>query len=557
MIFKLFKQLFKQMIRHKLITGIVILLIISSGYFGYQRILSKDKSQLQYVTTEAKEGSLIVSVSGSGQVSILDKINISPKVSGEVIYIGVEDNQEVKKGTLIAQLDTRDAQKAVLDAEINLANAKKNNNIREDAEESFIEEYEDGIDALTDSFAELSSMMDDLDCMFLESSRNSNINDIDYYLGLVRFYLYSYKKDLNQLSFWNGDTKDEAEQKYIVIQNQYNEIYEKYSALSYGSSYNEIDDTLDQTYDFTRRLLDLVRQSSSIAQKYQNFIETEYLIPDISTLISDSHALQLSRFTSSLMDIVSSILSTKKSISSEKETMQNIDLDIETQNLTVKQYEYNLSDAKEKLSQHYIYASFGGIITGVNIEKGDSVSSSTTIATLTTKQKIAEITLNEVDIADVEVGQKGIITFDALDDLSITGEVSEVDIAGTVSQGVVTYDLNIAFDSEDEKRIKQGMSISAVIITKAKQNVLLVPNSAIKYQDDINYVEILSNDNAVEHKQVEIGLSNDIYTEIINGIQAGDKVISSQTKTSSSGVSNNATFGPSGGNSINIMRMMR
>ena len=558
MIFKLFKQSFRKMIRHKLIAGIVVLLIISGGYFGYQRILSKDKSEVQYMTTEVKEGSLIVSVSGSGQVSILDEVNISPKVSGEVVYVGVKDNKEVKKGILIAQLDTRDAQKAVLDAEINLANAEKNQNIKETAEEALVETYEDALDSLTSTFTNLSSMMPVLENMFLESSqKDSDESDIDYYLHLVRFYLGAYGSNLNQLSFWSGSTQDEAEQKYTVIQKQFDAIQEKYSALSYGSSYSEIEIVLDQTYNMTRTLLDLVRQSSNVVQKYQAFIETENLISPISTTISDSHASQLNEFTSSLINYVNNLLSIKQSVADEKEAMDNVDLDIKTQDLNIKQYEYALSDAKEKLAQHYIYAPFDGTITEVNIENGDSVSSGTTIATLTTKQKIAEITLNEVDIADVEVGQKAIITFDALDDLSITGEVSEVDIAGTVSQGVVTYDLKIAFDSEDEKRIKQGMSISAVIITEAKQNVLLVPNSAIKYQDDINYVEILSDDNAVEYKQVEIGLSNDIYTEVINGIQAGDKVISSQTTASSSGVGNNASFGSPGSDSMNIMRMMR
>ncbi|TSA56385.1 efflux RND transporter periplasmic adaptor subunit [bacterium] len=558
MIFKLFKQLFRQMIRHKLITGIVVLLIIGGGYFGYQNLSSRNKDEVQYVTTDVKKGTLVVSVSGSGQVSASDEINILPKVSGDVVYVGAKNNQEVQKGALIAQLNTRDAQKAVLDAEIDLANAKKDNDIRKTAEESLAGTYQDGLDLLTSIFKDLSSTMPVLKSMFLESSQNSDINDIDYYLRLVRFYLSAYGSDLNQLSFWNGNLDDEAEQKYIIVQKQYNTIREKYSALNYSSSYDQIENVLDGTYDMTKILLDLVRQSSNVAQKYPDIIEEENVIPTISTSISDSHASQLSEFTSSLISIVNSVLSMKQSIANEKETMENIDLDIEEQNLTIRQYEYALSDAKEKLTQHYIYAPFDGIITEVNIENGDSVSSGTTLATLTAKQKMAEITLNEVDIANVEVGQKATITFDALDDLSITGEVSVVDVAGTVSQGVVTYDIKISFDSEDEKKVKQSMSISAAIITNLKQEVLLVPNAAIKYQDNTNYVEILSDDNTITYQQVEIGISNDMYTEIISGLKEGDKVISSQTTSSSnssSGLSNNGSNRY--GSGMNIMMMGR
>jgi len=558
MIFKLFKQLFRQMIRHKLITGIVVLLIIGGGYFGYQNLSSRNKDEVQYITTDVKKGTLIVSVSGSGQVSALDEINISPKVSGDVIYVGVRNNQEVKKGTLIAQLNTRDAQKAVLDAEINLANAEKDNDIRKTAEESLAGTYQDGLDLLTSIFKDLSSTMPVLKSMFLESSQDSDTNDIDYYLGLVHFYLSAYGSDLSQLSFWNSNIENEAEHKYIVVQKQYDIIRGKYSALNYGSSYDQIENVLDGTYDMTKTLLDLVRQSSNVAQKYQEIITEEKFVSPISTTISDSHVSQLSTFTSSLINHVNNISSIKQSLTDGKEAMDNVDLDIKTQNLSIKQYEYALSDTKEKLTQHYIYAPFDGTITEVNIEKGDSVSSGTTLATLTAKQKMAEITLNEVDIANVEVGQKATITFDALDDLSITGEVSEVDIAGTVSQGVVTYDLKISFDSKDEKKVKQSMSISAAIITNVKQDVLLVPNAVIKYQDNINYVEILSDDNTITYQQVEIGISNDMYTEIISGLKEGDKVISSQTTSSSnssSGLSSNGSNRYEGG--MNIMMMGR
>jgi HlyD family secretion protein len=236
---------------------------------------------------------------------------------------------------------------------------------------------------------------------------------------------------------------------------------------------------------------------------------------------------------------VDALSSVKLSLSDKKEAVTKEDLDIETQNLAVKQRQYALSDAKENLAQHYIRAPFDGVVTEVNVKKGDSVSASTILINLITKQKIAEISLNEVDVAKVKVGQKTTLTFDAIEDLTITGEIAEVYTLGTVSQGVVTYDVKITFDTQDEK-VKPGMSVSVEIITDVKQDVLLVSNSAIKSQNDIQYVEVMGTDNAVYSQEIETGISNDTYTEIISGLKEGDIVVAStissatQTQTNQS-----------------------
>ena len=148
--------------------------------------------------------------------------------------------------------------------------------------------------------------------------------------------------------------------------------------------------------------------------------------------------------------------------------------------------------------------------------------------------------MNEIDVAKVKTGQKVTLTFDAVSNLTITGQVAEVDAVGTVSQGVVTYIVNIAFDTQDD-RIKPGMSVSAAIITEAKSNVLLVPNSAVKSQNRTSYVEIVDGDdkslaltanvsgtilnNSPRRQQIEIGTASDEFTEITSGLNEGDVIV--------------------------------
>jgi len=486
-----------------------------------------------------EKGTLIVSVSGSGQVSALDQIDIKSTVSGEIAYIDVKNGQEVKAGTLIAQLDTRDAQKAVQDAEINLANAELalKKDIKGEAEESLSTTYEDGLNALTNTFKDLSPMMPELKKMFLQSSYGGNESDIDYYLRLIRvFRAYS-----SQLSYWNNDT----EQKYLAVQTQFDTIQRGYWTLSQSSPHDQIEIILNQTYDATQSLLDLVRQTFNLVQKYQTLLVSENLTTPIPVEASNSQISQLTEFTSSLINYVDSLSLIKSSLVDKKEALAKADVDIEEQDLALKQSGYALSDAKETLSQHYIHVPFDGIIAEVNsdIKKGDSISANSVLATLITKQKIAEISLNEVDAAKVKIGQKTTLTFDALPDLTISGKVLEVDTIGTVSQGVVSYGVQIVLDT-DEEQIKPGMSVTADIITDSKQDVLIVPNSAVKSQGNSYYVELaevpeemrqqlLANVSGAilpqppKMQAVETGLLNDLSTEIVSGLKEGDIVVTS------------------------------
>ncbi|MFH1170842.1 MAG: HlyD family efflux transporter periplasmic adaptor subunit, partial [Candidatus Vogelbacteria bacterium] len=239
------------------------------------------------------------------------------------------------------------------------------------------------------------------------------------------------------------------------------------------------------------------------------------------------------------------------------------------QNAVTKKQEA-LADVQKELTKYSVYATFGGTIASVgDAQKGDTVSSNTVLATLITKAKIAEITLNEVDAAKVKIGQKATITFDALEDLTVTGQVLEMDTIGTTNQGVVDYGAKISLDTTDE-RIKPGMTLSAEIITAAKQDVIVVSTTAIKKQGDSYYVLIANDDiknvtasvatalnlDDIKSQTVEIGLANDTMTEIVSGLSEGDLVVTTtKTTNSSTGTSSTSKSTTQTGPSTSEMQM--
>jgi len=244
---------------------------------------------------------------------------------------------------------------------------------------------------------------------------------------------------------------------------------------------------------------------------------------------------------SSLENAKNTIVNTGRDISVSKIGNPNGDdpISLQIARTNFAQKEQNLVDMEDQLADYTLRMPFAGTVAKVNVKKGDTVSSGTAVATVITKHKLASISLNEIDAARIKNGQKATLTFDAIDNLSITGEVISVDAIGTVSQGVVTYNVEINFDTDDV-RVKPGMSVSAAIITDIKSNILMVSSSAIKTQGDVNYVEILSDALSTPpiQKVVTLGASNDTDTEIVSGLTEGDLVI---TRTIAATTATNST----------------
>lgn len=211
----------------------------------------------------------------------------------------------------------------------------------------------------------------------------------------------------------------------------------------------------------------------------------------------------------------------------------------------------DLANQRSNAAERKVVSPIDGTVNAVNIKNGDDLSklSSGTarqvpiiIGDLGTMK--AQVQVNEVDISNVSIGQKVMMKMDALDDFEASGKVEKMDSLGTVTSGVVTYNVTIDFDSLDS-RIKPEMSISSSIITAVKQNVLTVPSSAVKIQEGTNYVEVL-NGATPEQKTVTVGASNSTDTEIVSGLSEGDKVVT-QTINSSTTTSATQSSGSRGG----------
>lgn len=519
---------------HKIIAIITLLVLCGAGYYTYTKLTSTT-GVTRYVFGTAKKGMLITSVSGSGQVSPESQVDLKPKASGEVISISAKAGTKVSAGTIIARLDNSSVLSNVRDAKIGLESAQLSyekysvQNSQDKLSANLIKAYDSGYSAVSSTYLDIPNVLSGLEDMFTNDALSQNAARI---AGGTRGIEY----------------RDKTESKFYEAQTAVRTVTRNYQGLDRNSSQATIDNALSETYKAVRILSDAVKTR-------KDFVDYLY---DESGKSSTYAPLQttLGQYSSTVNSHMSALLSSITSISDAKSAFGDTALGTKSSSLSIKEKQNSLRDAQDKLEDYVVRAPFDGVIAKVDAKVGDSASLSTVIATLISKQKIAEVSLNEVDVAQVKVGQKATLTFDAVSDLTISGEVAEIDLIGTVSQGVVTYNVKIAFDTQDD-RVKPNMSVSSTIITDTKTDVLLVPNSAIKGTNGTSYVEVYTGETVAEaatstakgvmivgspeRKSVEIGLSNDDETEIISGLVEGEKIITRTIQSSASAATKTTT----------------
>lgn len=243
-------------------------------------------------------------------------------------------------------------------------------------------------------------------------------------------------------------------------------------------------------------------------------------------------------------------------------------------NLELSQQKYAQADAqitsaKAQASSAFLayqqYSSFVispavGILADFNLSVGDLVSassssnsansavstsssgsSSVSLGSITQPRDYyeAKVSLSEVDVTHVQPDQKATLTLDAYSDKTFTGKIILIDTTGTVSSGVTNYAVTIQFDKTDTL-MYPNMAVSAQIIADVKNDVVLIPSTAVTTTNNQSTVQI-KKDGKVSIILVEIGDANDTQTEITSGISEGDVVVTSSSQNSTTSSTPNST----------------
>ncbi len=189
-----------------------------------------------------------------------------------------------------------------------------------------------------------------------------------------------------------------------------------------------------------------------------------------------------------------------------------------------------------------IIAPFDGTITQIDAVAGDLITSysdsDNTTAALTISNLdnlMVEVSISEVDINKIAVGQRAVITFDAISNKEYSGYVSSISSSGSEDDNsVVQFSVWVKVDDADEQ-VKPGFTSVVSIVTAEVEDALLVPYDAVVSRDGSYMVVLADNSGNTTMVPVEIGATSDLYAEVTSGdLEEGDQVVLYSSDSSSS-----------------------
>lgn len=201
----------------------------------------------------------------------------------------------------------------------------------------------------------------------------------------------------------------------------------------------------------------------------------------------------------------------------------------------VKQAEAGLAQSKSQLAKAILVAPFEGTVADVYVQVGQMVGASTQAVMLTDLSQLnVAVTLSEVDVPKIKVGQEAQVTLDAVPGVTFSGRVDEVDLVGVTTQGVVNYPATVILSNPNDV-IRPGMNASVGIVLDQRTDVVLVPNRAVRTVGRQHVATVLYQGQQID-VPVTIGLTGETQTEVVDGLREGDVVLIGTTTTTARGV---------------------
>jgi len=200
-----------------------------------------------------------------------------------------------------------------------------------------------------------------------------------------------------------------------------------------------------------------------------------------------------------------------------------------------------LEDAQQRLAKTTMTAPFNGTVTSLAVEAGQTVTAATAAMEIVDSSVIElSAILDEVDVPQVQIGQKATVTLSSLSDLELAGEVTAISTTGKTQQGVVTYPVTIRITLPSGVTLREGMSATADIIIAESNNVLVVPDRAVSGSTTNPTVQVVVN-GEVQSRSVQLGMSDGTRSEVKSGLQEGEQVVVQTTSSTSSSSSSTRT----------------
>jgi len=435
--------------------AIFLVIVLAVGVTACNPFAAKTDTTPRF---EAVIGNIIVKVNGNGKTGVAEEAKLNFGIAGKIEEMNAEKGDVVKKGQVLARLQTDGLQLAVAQAKTALSQVE-------------IAQTQTEV-AYTQAKVALEAAKYDLDRM----------------------------EDVDEAK----DKVTEAERR-----KQFTE-----ANLQASFAFNDSNVTSFLLREVGLAEIDILNAKKELADLLEKDRYTTLKVDDVALKVAQVDAAE-------------------QSLTQAEKTMKHASVSVES---AQKSLEY----AQKQLEEATIICPIDGLVITVNGREGDYVagasSASNPVFYIIDPASIeVNAEIDEVDIPNVKLDQKALVSMDASPDKAFEGKVTYISMVPIQKQaGVVAYEVKIKAVTKPEIELRVGMSTSVDIVVNESQNVLMVPNKAIK-RDELKtaYVEIV-NGEKTEKLPVTLGVSDGTNTEILSGIKEGDMLLARQDSTKKS-----------------------
>lgn len=516
---------------------VLLLLVVSAaggGFYVRKNMKAKaaaGSAQIQN-TAIVERRSIASELSSSGTLAAKDTYSITSMVEGEVLSADFEEGDQVVKDQVLFEIDKSGMESQLTSSVNSLSRAQSTlEDARSDYEDA-LSDYSGNTYKATDTgyIKELYIHVGD------KISGNTKLADIySDDIMEIRIPFLSGEADLVAPGFpallTLTDTGEEVLGTVKAVANQE-------TALTGGRLVKNVTITVDNpgglttSTKATARIGELTGSEDGV---FQASVDTT-MNADLSTSV-EVEALLVNEgdYVSKGTPLFSMTAKTADKL------IQNYKDALDKAEESVESAQNKLESTQDSYDNYTIKAPISGQVITKSYKVGDNItknsSNTTVLATIYDLSSLTfEMSIDELDIKKVKVGQKVSVTADALEGEAFSGTVTNVSLESTYSNGVSTYPVTVTLDEMGE--LLPGMNVDGVITLDEAEDVLTVPVDALMRGSQV-YVK----DDSVTEQQgpvpagfksvkVETGLTNDSYVEITSGLSEGDQVYVSQSSSS-------------------------
>ena len=500
-----------------------VALVVAAGV-GWQMLSpgqSSAAAATSYTTAEVTRMDVSSSITGSGTLEAADSYSVTTLIEGSILTADFEEGDEVEEGTILYTIDSSDASNSLEQAEISLNQAQRSYNNQLESQEDLTitapvagQVYSIDVEVGDDVTAgETVATIRDSQTMSLEVSFPAD-DASSFYVGQSATVTLdsTFETLTGTISKISGT--DTVLTGNVIVRTVTIDVSNP-GGLS-----------TEQTASAA------VGTATSTASGTFTYKEEETVTAQVSGEVSSIRVSEGDQVSSGQTLIVLTSDDLDDSLQSASESLRNAEISLENQ--------------YENLDDYTITSPIKGTIVDKNYNAGETTEANQVLCTIYDLSYLTmTLSVDELDIASIEVGQSVSIVADAVEDTTYTGTVTKVSVAGTSSGSATTYPVTIRIDETDG--LLPGMSVDATIELASAEDVLAIPSAALNRGDTVlvtadspsaangTLVESTAEDGE-DYYSVEVttGVSGDDYIEIVSGLQEGDTVVYIPTSSSSS-----------------------